>query len=40
MRRLLAIAALIAGGLAAELAQPFQCNLLQPGAVQPKRRNR
>ncbi|WP_256702451.1 hypothetical protein [Burkholderia sp. SRS-W-2-2016] len=39
MRRLLAIAALIAGGFAAELAHPLQCNLIQPGAVQPKRRN-
>ncbi|WP_267929912.1 hypothetical protein [Paraburkholderia sp. ZP32-5] len=40
MRRLLAIVAFVAGGLAAELAHPLQCSLIQASGVQLKRRKR
>ncbi|HEY2021820.1 hypothetical protein [Paraburkholderia sp.] len=40
MTRILAIAALLVGGLAAELAHPLQCPLIQRSGVQLKRRNR
>ncbi|MFT4066086.1 hypothetical protein [Paraburkholderia sp.] len=40
MRRLFAIAVFVAGGLAAELAHPLQCSLIQAGDVRLKRRNR
>ncbi len=38
MRRLLAIVAFLAGGLAAEMAQPVNCLLLHASRVQVKRR--
>jgi hypothetical protein len=40
MRRLLAIVAFVAGGLAVELAHPLQCSLIQASGVQLKRRKR
>lgn len=38
MRRLLAIVAFLAGGLAAEMAQPVHCSLAHAGRMQVKRR--
>ena len=40
MKRLLAMLAFVAGGLAAELAHPLQCSLVQASGVQLKRRKR
>jgi len=40
MKRLLTIFFFLAGGLAAELAHPFQCSLIPSGTSQQKRRNR
>jgi len=40
MRRLVAIAVFVAGGLAAELAHPLQCSLIQASGMQLKRRKR
>ena len=38
MKRLLAIAAFFAGGLAAELRHPLHCTLLHVSRMQPRRR--
>jgi hypothetical protein len=38
MKRILIIAALLSGGLAAELAHPAQCLLIAPKPLQVKRR--
>lgn len=38
MKRLLAILAFVAGGLATEFAHPLQCTLVQSGGVRLKRR--
>ena len=38
MRRLLAILAFFAGGVAAEMRYPVHCTLLHTSKVQPKRR--
>jgi len=38
MRRLLAIVAFLAGGVAAELAHPIQCSLIHTSRVWVKRR--
>jgi hypothetical protein len=38
MRRLLAILAFLAGGLAVEIVHPLQCSLMQVSRVQVKRR--
>jgi hypothetical protein len=38
VKRMLAIVAFLAGGLAAELAHPVQCLLLTPARVQFKRK--
>jgi hypothetical protein len=38
MKRLLAILAFLAGGVAAEMAHPVQCELLNASRVQMKRR--
>ncbi len=38
MRRFLAIVALLAGGIAAEIAHPVLCHLIAPARVQVKRR--
>jgi hypothetical protein len=40
MRRLLAIVVFLTGGLAAELAHPLQCSLMQASGAQLKRRKR
>lgn len=40
MRRLLAIVAFIAGGMAAEWAHPVQCSMLCASRVQVKRQKR
>jgi hypothetical protein len=40
MRRLLAIVAFVAGGLAAELAHPLHCSLIKASGAQLKRRKR
>ncbi|WP_268966670.1 hypothetical protein [Paraburkholderia antibiotica] len=40
MRRFLTIALFVAGGLAAELAHPFQCSSIPAAGVQLKRRRR
>lgn len=40
MKRLLAILAFVAGGLAAELAHPLQCTLVQSSGTQLKRRRK
>jgi hypothetical protein len=40
MKRLLAIIAFIAGGMAAEVAHPVQCSMLCTGRVQVKRQKR
>ncbi|MDR5782440.1 hypothetical protein QCE63_23855 [Caballeronia sp. LZ065] len=37
MKRLLAMCAFLAGGLATELAHPVQCLLVNPGRMQPWR---
>lgn len=38
MKRLLAIVAFLAGGLAAEIAHPVYCSLISASRVQAKRR--
>jgi hypothetical protein len=38
MRRLLAIVAFLAGGFAAEMAQPVHCSLIHVNRMQTKRR--
>ncbi|WP_302674761.1 hypothetical protein [Trinickia violacea] len=38
MKRLLAIAALFVGGLAAEIAHPVQCTLITASSIRVKRR--
>lgn len=38
MKRLFAILAFVAGGLAAEMAHPVQCSLIHASKVQTKRR--
>ncbi|SAL14255.1 hypothetical protein AWB68_00236 [Caballeronia choica] len=38
MRRLLAIVAFLAGGIAAEMTHPVLCHLIVPARVQVKRR--
>ncbi|WP_345889821.1 hypothetical protein [Paraburkholderia sp. Cy-641] len=40
MKRFVAIAVFVAGGLAAELAHPFRCSFIQANGVQLKRRKR
>ena len=40
MKRLLAIVAFIAGGVAAEWAHPVQCSMLYASRVQVKRKKR
>jgi len=40
MKRLVAIAVFVAGGLVAELAHPFQCSFIRASGVQLKRRKR
>ena len=40
MKRLLTIALFVAGGFAAELAHPLQCQLIQSSGAQLKRRSR
>ncbi|WP_167351015.1 hypothetical protein [Caballeronia cordobensis] len=37
MKRILAVLAFLAGGIATELAHPVQCLLVSPGRVQLKR---